>query len=251
MIEHVTIESFIPLVFLIFPMPFMKKWFGHVDPSKFAYAAATSGIILTFYGIWLGLAGFDVTNIEASIPALLSGLKTAFSSSLAGLSASMVINLFFVESKEPEERSLEESVTELRALNKNLSSFTKDSAEAQLTGLTDAINDIVKSLELGITSETHEVMIKFRTSVDTMRIWQEQYMEEIKSVIDAMDKNGIVTAETTKQLLAINHTLGELKPVTETIADSIGYVQHALPSFRRRGVPSPEDMKKNKSGEDS
>ena len=96
MIEHITLESFIPLIFLIFPLPFMKRWFGHIDPSKFAYGAATSGIILTFYGIWVGLAGFDVMNIEASIPALLIGLKTAFSSSLVGLSTSLVINLFFV-----------------------------------------------------------------------------------------------------------------------------------------------------------
>ena len=241
MIEHITIESFIPLIFLAFPLPFMKKWFGDVDPSKFAYGAATSGIILTFYGIWLGLAGFDVTDIEASIPALLVGLKTAFSSSLIGLSTSMVINLFFVESKEPEERSLEEAVGELRSLNSNLSLFTKESTDANIAGLTVAIDNVVQSLELGINSETHEVMTKFRTSVETMRIWQEKYMEEIKSVIDAMDKNGIVTAETTKQLDGINKTLSELKPVTEVIANSIGYVQHALPSFRPRGIPITDD----------
>ena len=241
MIEHITLESFIPLIFLIFPLPFMKRWFGHIDPSKFAYGAATSGIILTFYGIWVGLAGFDVMNIEASIPALLIGLKTAFSSSLVGLSTSLVINLFFVESKEPEERSLEEAVGELRSLNISLSSFAKDSTEANITGLTSAIDNVVKTLELGINSETHEVMSKFRSSVETMRVWQEKYMEEIKSVIDAMDKNGIVTAETTKQLDGINQTLSELKPVTESIANSIGYVQTALPSFRPRGVPKQDD----------
>jgi hypothetical protein len=244
MIEHITLESFIPLIFLIFPLPFMKKWFGDIDPSKFAYGAATSGIILTFYGIWVGLAGFDVENIEASIPALLVGLKTAFSSSLVGLSTSMIINLFFVESKEPEEKSLEEAVRELRSLNTNLTSFTKDSTDANIAGLTIAIQGVIESLELGINSETHEVMTKFRNSVDVMRNWQEEYMGEIKSVIEAMDKNGIVTAETTKQLDGINKTLSELQPVTELIADSIGYVQTALPSFRPRGIPAegtPED----------
>jgi len=243
MIEHITLESFIPLIFLIFPLPFMKQWFGNIDPSKFAYGAATSGIILTFYGIWVGLAGFDVENIEASIPALLAGLKTAFSSSLVGLSTSMIINLFFVESKEPEERSLEEAVVELRSLNTSLTSFTKDSTDANIAGLTTAIHNVVESLELGINSETHEVMTKFRNSVEIMRKWQEEYMEEIKSVIEAMDKNGIVTAETTKQLDGINKTLSELQPVTELIASSIGYVQTALPSFRPRGIPdeSPGD----------
>ena len=244
MIEHISIESFIPLLFLIPPMPFMKKWCGDIDPSKFAYGAATSGIILTFYGIWLGLAGFDVTDIEASIPSLLVGLKTAFSSSLVGLSTSMLIKLFFVESKEPEERSLEEAVRELRSLNESLGSFTRDSADANIAALTSAINTVIETLELGINSETHDVMIKFRQSVEQMRDWQESYMEEIKSVIDAMDKNGTVTEATTKQLQGINETLAELQPVTTTIADSIGYVQKALPAFRPRGIPQDSDDEK-------
>ncbi len=240
MIEHITLESLIPLLFILPPLPFFKKWTKGVDPAKFAYGAVTSGIILTFYGIWVGLAGFDVTNIDASIPQLLEGLKTAFASSLAGLTTSMFINIFFVDSKEPEERSLEETVHELKELNKSLTSFTRDSTEANITALTRAINDVLNSLEMGINTETQEVMIKFRASVETMVQWQVQYMEEIKSVIDAMDKNGEVTAETTKSLEEINDTLEKLAPVTAQIADSIGYVQHALPSMRRRGIPQPQ-----------
>ena len=51
-----------------------------------------------------------------------------------------------------------------------------------------------------------------------------------------MDKNGEVTAETTKSLEEINDTLERLGPVTAQIADAIGYVQYALPSMRRRGI---------------
>ena len=236
MIEHITLESLIPLLFILPPLPFFKRWTEGIDPAKFAYGAVTSGIILTFYGIWVGLAGFDVTNIDASIPQLLEGLKTAFASSLAGLTTSMVINIFFVDSKEPEERSLEETVRELKELNKSLKSFTRDSAEANITALTKAINDVVTSLEMGINTETQEVMVKFRSSVESMVRWQVQYMEEIRSVIDAMDKNGEVTAETTKSLEEINDTLEKLGPVTAQIADAIGYVQYALPSMRRRGI---------------
>ena len=246
MIEHISPESFIPLLFILPPIlsgrkvPLVRRWFSGVDPAKFAYGAVTSGIILTFYGIWVGLAGFDVNNIDTSIPQLLEGLKTAFSSSLAGLTASMLINLFFVDSKEPEERSLEETVAELKALNSSLKSFTRDSAEANITALTKAINNVLNSLEMGINTETQEVMVKFRSSVETMVKWQVQYMEEIKSIIDAMDKNGEVTAETTKSLEEINDTLERLGPVTTQIADAIGYVQFALPSMRKRGIALEE-----------
>ena len=45
----------------------------------------TTGIFFTFLGIALGLAEFDSTNVEKSIPALLGGLKTAFWASVAGV----------------------------------------------------------------------------------------------------------------------------------------------------------------------
>ena len=256
MIEHISPESFIPLLFILPPIlsgkkvPLMRRWFSGVDPAKFAYGAVTSGVILTFYGIWVGLAGFDVNNIDTSIPQLLEGLKTAFSSSLAGLATSMLINLFFVDSKEPEERSLEETVSELKALNKNLDSFTRDSAEANMTALTSAINDVLETLELGINTETQEVMVNFRSSVETMVKWQSQYMEEIKSVIDAMDKNGEVTIETTKSLEEINDTLHRLGPVTREIANAIGYVQFALPAMRPRGIPQEKQEQPQAQEED-
>ena len=60
-------------------------------------------------------------------------------------------------------------------------------------------------------------------------------MEEIKVVTDAMDKNAAVTQATTQQLDRTNDVLDQLGPVTEKIADSIGWVQKALPATRRRG----------------
>ncbi len=47
------------------------------------------GILGTFVGIVIGLLDFDTANIDASISNLLEGLKTAFITSLAGMSASI------------------------------------------------------------------------------------------------------------------------------------------------------------------
>jgi hypothetical protein len=38
----------------------------------------TTGIFATFLGIAIGLSEFDTTNVQASVPSLLAGLKTAF-----------------------------------------------------------------------------------------------------------------------------------------------------------------------------
>ncbi len=241
MLENLDWISLLPLLFLIPPLPYINKAFENVDISKFAYGAVTTGIILTFYGIWIGLMGFDINNIEASIPQLLGGLKTAFGSSLVGLATSMLINLFFVDSRDDTERSLDELLGAIKDLNNSLSEFTETSTQANVDALMLAIERLTEDLEMGINSETKEVMTKFRTSTETLYNWQIKYVDEIKSVTEAMDKNAEVTKQTTIQLESTNAVLDRIGPITERIADSIGYVQTALPRFR----PRKNDIKRD------
>lgn len=51
------------------------------------------GILGTFVGIIVGLMHFEVTNIDASIPALLEGLKTAFITSLVGMGIAILFRI--------------------------------------------------------------------------------------------------------------------------------------------------------------
>ena len=53
---------------------------------------STEGVLGTFGGITLGLLFFDTQNLNVSIPLLLSGLKTAFFTSLAGMIGSLLLN---------------------------------------------------------------------------------------------------------------------------------------------------------------
>jgi DNA anti-recombination protein RmuC len=54
------------------------------------------GIIGTFWGISVGLYGFDVDNIQASVPKLLTGMKTAFATSIVGMTASWLLGILQV-----------------------------------------------------------------------------------------------------------------------------------------------------------
>ncbi len=65
--------------------------------TQYAPTLMTSlGILGTFIGIVIGLLGFDTTNIDGSIPALLEGLKTAFITSIFGLVGAISFN--FIDS---------------------------------------------------------------------------------------------------------------------------------------------------------
>lgn len=235
MIEYYSWVMLIPAIFLLPPLPYVNKLFKGVQPQKFAYGAATSGILLTFYGIWIGLAGFDVSNIEKSIPLLLEGLKTSFGSSIVGLTCSMLINLFFVKQEKTDEESLADVVSSLKSLERSMGDFAAKTTLAQTETLTKAINNLMEDLEMSVNNETKETISRFKESVEYLRQWQEKYVEEIRVVTDAMDKNAAVTVATSQQLDRTNDVLDQLGPVTEKIADSIGWVQKSLPATRKRG----------------
>lgn len=55
---------------------------------------STLGVLGTFFGITVGLYFFDTRNLNVSIPLLLSGLKTAFYTSLAGMLGSMWLSRY-------------------------------------------------------------------------------------------------------------------------------------------------------------
>ncbi len=247
-LQYFDLVSILPLGFAIVCIlnPLVLKIANKkADPRKLAYGATSLGVLLTFFGIWQGLQGFDVTDTESSIPTLLEGLKLAFGSSIVGLFTSLFINLLYVDSREPEEKSLENMEALLGELKTSLDDFTVNLTNANIEALGSAIDSLVSGLEMGINSETQKTIGKFKESVDMLRDWQEKYMDEIEAVTEAMDKNAQVTRDTTAQLDRTNDVLGELGPVTERIAESIGWVQHALPSFRKRkmSVASKEDAK--------
>ena len=53
----------------------------------------TMGILGTFVGVYIGLHNFNIFDIDQSIPALLSGLKTAFTTSIVGIVAAIALKL--------------------------------------------------------------------------------------------------------------------------------------------------------------
>ena len=53
----------------------------------------TTGIFGTFLGIFVGLMDFDVRHIDTSIPALLEGMKLAFSTSVVGMFGAILLKI--------------------------------------------------------------------------------------------------------------------------------------------------------------
>ena len=116
----------------------------------------TLGILGTFTGIVIGLLGFDVQNIDDSIAGLLSGLKTAFITSLLGLTGSIIFKAITsaisiqpksAEEAEPADRLLfilQEQTDELRVLSGAVGGDIDSSLVSQVKMLRADHNDRAK-----------------------------------------------------------------------------------------------------------
>ncbi len=81
------------LFVLFFIVIFVAIWWfwkiRHQQVNAVASIVTVIGVLGTFGGIAIGLFLFDTENIEASVPALLEGLKVAFGSSIVGIIGSI------------------------------------------------------------------------------------------------------------------------------------------------------------------
>ena len=207
-------------------------------PSVFT----TLGILGTFVGIFFGLQKFDVNNINDSIPSLLEGMKTAFSTSIFGILCSLIFgkisqivqrNVDLNQPAKPTgelaelnrianilESSHKETINKFDKLNISLVGETDDSLSTQIIKLRNQFTDFIGSSEkqtavlqqiqksLGGDEET-----SLLTQIQKLRAEQNDYSKETKKNIDwivnSMNKNNELISkkfDEFAELLAKNNT---------------------------------------------
>ena len=202
----------------------------------------TIGILGTFVGIYFGLRTFDVNNINESIPALLEGLKTAFTTSIWGIILSLVFGkisqvvLRSAELKLPPKPtdelaalqeindniigSRKENDKNLQTLNKSLIGENDDSVSTQLVKLRNQFTELQGSQE-----KQNETMFKVQQALggdgDTSLLTQIQKLraeqietskdtkKNIEWIVESMNSNNKLISEKFdefSELLAKNNT---------------------------------------------
>ncbi|PZX14950.1 MotA/TolQ/ExbB proton channel family protein [Breznakibacter xylanolyticus] len=202
----------------------------------------TLGILGTFVGIYFGLQNFDVDKITESIPSLLDGMKTAFSTSIWGIVLSLIfgkvsqIILHGVDKKSPpkptdelaalQEISLllkegnKQSNENFLQLNKSLIGETDDSISTQIFKLRnqfaelhnkqDIQNKTIEKVQLALGGDGETSLL---TQIQKLRAEQNEYSKETKKnidwIIESMNKNNELIRQKFdefSELLAKNNT---------------------------------------------
>ena len=159
------------------------------------------GVIGTFLGICLGLANFDSTEIESSVPQLLQGLKTAFWTSFIGTSWAVFLNIRY-SSKDKEENDEEEEVSllklqieELQKLNGNFYNLAEENKKEK-----DSLYQINKEILDGI--KANNIMQEQLSQIEDLKAIKQELIllnqkqdtrdEILNKVLDNLNSSKIV-----------------------------------------------------------
>jgi hypothetical protein len=194
----------------------------HEGPSIFT----TAGIFFTFLGIAEGLYLFNPQNLDASIPALLDGLKTAFIASVVGVGAALSIKLRYamfgvrrptgvspVEGATVDDLhnqlinvqqslvgsdestlisqlklSRQDSNDRLDALSKSQTAFMQKLAESNSKALIIALQEVIRDFNTKITEQFGDNFKQLNEAVGSMLEWQARYREQVGEMINQQSR---------------------------------------------------------------
>src|SRR5882724_10258036 len=195
----------------------------HEGPSIFT----TAGIFFTFLGIAEGLYEFDPKKIDASIPALLDGLKTAFIASVVGVGAALSLKLRYAvfgvgRRSDPsagtggatvddlygqlvnvqhslvgsDESTLisqlkltrQDTNDRLDTLGRSQAAFMQKLADSNSKALIIALQEAIRDFNTKITEQFGDNFKQLNEAVGAMLDWQARYREQIADMIEQQSR---------------------------------------------------------------
>jgi len=193
-------------------------------PSMFT----TFGIFATFIGIALGLLNFDAKNIQASVPALLDGLRTAFWASVFGVGAALTVKVRVAiwglptkkgEPGHPQGATIDDLAIHLIAVQQALvggddstlitqlklgrqenndrldrvrkvvEEFTQTMAENNSKALIEALKEVMRDFNAKINEQFGDNFKQLNAAVGDILVWQQRYREQMSEMIALQERN--------------------------------------------------------------
>lgn len=185
------------------------------------------GIFGTFLGVALGLADFDTTSIQSSVPGLLEGLKTAFWTSIAGLAGALTIKFRYAmasmrvrahrESKQT--ATMDDLAWHLERISNHLAGeeaeplvellksqhqvqhaqqaelvdtirhYQRDMTEANKTALQEAISHVMREFNTRIEEQYGENFRQLNEAVGRMVAWQAENKAQIAELVESNQRS--------------------------------------------------------------
>jgi methyl-accepting chemotaxis protein len=221
-------------------LPKRRKWIDQL-PS----IISTLGVLGTFLGITRGLVSFNTATLDLSIPILLDGLKTAFFTSLLGMTGSLILNRIVSAKFDKEQKSsdIEKAarmiIDAMNANQRELPRLFKDSNEnlvstlskdetvkvirqdveqlkddlEEIKGLSQELRDIAKGLS-GINQEIKKTLANVSTSNS--------------SIAEELPRLRAVAVTATASISALDNNVHDIEAAVSTINTNVADMTERL-----------------------
>ncbi len=200
-------------------IPFLLK--KKRTPVSIPNIVTTLGVLGTFIGIAWGLYDFDVKHIEDSVPKLLSGLKLAFTTSIAGMSLSILIKVFpgiYGLKKDSEiEGATLDTLASLLEKSNEISALSAVSNEKQLKSIESALTGDgettlltqMQKLRTTLIDKQDELLKAFNTFAEKMvEDTRTSFIEALTEVVK--DFNTLINEQFGENFKELNLAVGRL-----------------------------------------
>lgn len=218
----------------------------------------TSGIFATFVGIAIGLSHFNTANIQASVPELLTGLKTAFWASVLGVGGALTLKMrdFFIGTPlrsdgapEPDEVTATDLANHLISIQRALAGTEDGSLISQMKlsrqdtndrldalkaaqnealaklsemgskALVEALRDVVRDFNSKITEQFGDNFKQLNSAVGRLLEWQDQYKEFLAKTSQRLEAASTLMEKATRDYAQVVEKSGAFTKAAEDLQD--------------------------------
>lgn len=208
-------------------LPKRRKWIDQL-PS----IISTLGVLGTFLGITRGLMSFDTASLDQSIPILLDGLKTAFFTSLLGMSGSLILNRIVSAKfdKEPKSSEIEKAarmiIDAMNANQRELPRFLEEANKKFVTILSQ--DETVKIIRRDVE--------QLKDDVEELKGINQELRSTNDSIAEELPRLRAVAVTATASISAIDNNV-------ENISGTVSSLESATTEIKKNVESDMEEVK--------
>ena len=192
----------------------------------------SAGVLGTFLGIFKGLWNFDTSNIEASVPQLLDGLKLAFVTSIFGMFTSISLGAVQKRSKS----AAEDEMSALTSIDSKLTPIAKIESTGketveQLKHLRMELRDEQMKLRVFVEEQFTKTNEVLNQAIETLsRGATEEIIKALKDVIADFNQN--LTEQFGDNFKQLNQAVDRLVKWQEQYKEHLEFTENVLTETR-------------------
>ncbi|MCI0467255.1 MAG: hypothetical protein L0Y57_09675 [Beijerinckiaceae bacterium] len=219
----------------------------------------TVGIFATFCGVASALLQFNTADIQGSVPSLLSGLKTAFVGSAAGIFFALTlkgreyiwgVNTLTTDSNPDRDATAADIVVQLRKIREALAGSEEGSLISQFKlsrqdtndrldalkaaqtealaklselgsrALVEALRDVIRDFNQKLSEQFGENFKALNAAVGRLLAWQEQYKGVVETTVQKLGEAGALMTKAAADYASLVEKSGSLARAGEMLSSS-------------------------------